>query len=72
MMTTAMPVPVQAPGFNLGIGPAHGPSELVMFTHTPGSGEVRVAEATAQWMKARERLWQDPDANLDDLVGGSN
>ena len=27
MMTTGLPVPIYAPGFNLNIGPSHGPSE---------------------------------------------
>lgn len=66
MMTTPLPVQVRAPGFNLGTGPAHGPSELVTMSHTPG--EDKVAAWTAKWMQARERLDQDPDANLDDLI----
>jgi hypothetical protein len=67
MMTTALPVPIQAPGFNMGTGPAHGPSELVTMRHMVA--EAKVGEATAKWMLARERLLSDADANLDDLTG---
>ena len=67
MMTTPLPMPIRVHGFNMGTGPAHGPSELVLLTHT--AGEERVASWTAKWMAARERLDKDPDANLDDLIG---
>lgn len=66
MMTTPLPVPVRVPGFNMNVGPAHGPSELVTMMHT--AGEEKVASWTAKWMAARERLDKDPDANLDDLI----
>ena len=69
MMTTGLPVPIKAPGFNMGIGPSHGPSEMVIMQHTTGNGEARVAEWTAKWLKARERLAEDADADLDDLIG---
>lgn len=71
MMTTGLPVAIQAPGFNMGTGPAHGPSEAVVIMHTPGAGEHRVGDAMARWTEARERLLQDPDAALDDLIGPS-
>jgi hypothetical protein len=66
MMTTGAPVPIQAPGFNMGTGPGHGPSELVTMTHL--AGEAQVADFTAKWMNARERLIKDADANVDDLI----
>jgi len=67
MMTTGLPVPIKAPGFNMSTGPSHGPSELVTLTHN--ITEARIAGSTSTWMQARERLWQDPDADLDDLIG---
>jgi hypothetical protein len=67
MMTTGLPVPIQAPGFNMGIGPSHGPSELVTMMRT--AGEAKVADWTANWMQARERLDKDTEADLDDLIG---
>jgi hypothetical protein len=67
MMTTAIPVPIRAPGFNMGTGPAHGASELVTLTHT--SPEERVSHFTARWLEARERLILNPDADLEDLIG---
>jgi hypothetical protein len=42
------------PGFNLGIGPAHGPSELVTMMHA--APEEKVAGWTAKWLAARDRL----------------
>jgi hypothetical protein len=70
--TGGMAVQLQTPGFNMNAGPAHGASERVTFTHAPGSGEHRVGQATADWMKARERLWADPDADVDDLLGSQS
>jgi hypothetical protein len=46
MMTTGLPVAIQTPGFNMGTGPAHGPSEKITLTHMTGEGEARVSEAT--------------------------
>lgn len=66
MMTTGLPVPIRAPGFNMSTGPAHGPSELVTMGHT--ASENKVAAWTAKWMQARERLDKDVDAELDDLI----
>jgi hypothetical protein len=70
MMTTGLPVPIKAPGFNMSTGPAHGPSELVTLTHSVT--EARIARSTAMWMQARERLERDPDADLDDLIGAKS
>ncbi len=67
MMTTALPVAIQAPGFNMGLGPSHGPSERVIMGHL--AGEAEVAAFTAAWMQARERLIRDVDANVDGLIG---
>jgi hypothetical protein len=67
MMTTALPVPIQAPGFNMGTGPAHGPNELVTMRHV--AAEAKVGDAQAKWLQARERLVKDVDANVDDLIG---
>jgi hypothetical protein len=69
MMTSGLPLPIQAPGFNLSTGPSHGPSETVTLAHTPGAGEARVAQSTSRWLEARERLLQNPDADVDDLIG---
>jgi hypothetical protein len=69
MMTTGLPVAIQAPGFNMSTGPSHGPSEKVTLTHTPDDGEAKVVEVTSRWMQARERLLQDAYADLDDLIG---
>jgi len=69
MMTSGAPLPVQAPGFNLSTGPSHGPSEKVTLTHTTGAGEARVGEAIARWTEARERLLQNPNADVDDIIG---
>jgi hypothetical protein len=38
----------------------------VTLTHT--ASEEKVANATAKWMQARERLEKDADAPLDDLI----
>jgi hypothetical protein len=69
MMTSGARLPIHAPGFNLNIGPSHGPSEKVTLTHTTGDGEARVSEAMARWTEAKERLLQNPDAELDDIIG---
>jgi hypothetical protein len=66
IMTTGLPVPIRAPGFNMGTGPSHGSSELVTMMHT--AGEAKVANWTAKWMQARERLDKDAEADLDDLI----
>jgi hypothetical protein len=66
MMTTPLPMPIRAPGFNMNIGPAHGPSELVVMAHA--AVEEKVAAWTANWIAARERLSEDADADLDDLI----
>jgi hypothetical protein len=66
MMTTGLPVLIKVPGFNMSTGPAHGASELVTLTHN--ITESRIESATSKWMKARERLWDNPDAELDDLI----
>jgi hypothetical protein len=34
--------------------------------------EIRIARSTAMWMQARERLENDPDSNVDDLIGPSD
>jgi hypothetical protein len=62
MMTTGHPMPIQVANFNMGTGPAHGPSERMVMQHN-------VADAKIAWMQARERLLADADASLDDLVG---
>jgi hypothetical protein len=67
MMTTALPVPIAVPGFNMSSGPAHGPSDLVTMRHV--AGEAKVGVSRAKFMQARERLRKDADAELDDLIG---
>lgn len=66
MMTTGLPVSIAVPGFNMGTGPSHGPSERVTMGHGPS--EAKIGHATAQWMQARERLMKDADADLSDLI----
>ena len=34
-----------------------------------GPDEDAIGRATSDWMKARERLDKDPDADIDDLIG---
>jgi hypothetical protein len=36
---------------------------------TPPVSQAKVGNSTARWMQARERLTQDVDAELDDLLG---
>lgn len=69
MMTSGAPMAIKAPGFNMGTGPAHGPSESVTMTHAPREGDI--SGTTADWMKARERLAADPNADIDELIGSS-
>lgn len=67
MMTTGHPVPIQVPNFNMGTGPAHGPSERMVLSH--GLAEAKIAAASDRWMQARERLLANADAGLNDLIG---
>ncbi len=67
MMTSGLPLPIQSPGFNMSTGPSHGPSEKITMSYM--AAEAKVAKSTATWMQARERLMQDADADLDDLIG---
>lgn len=69
MMTSGAPLPIKAPGFNMNIGAGHGPSESVTMMHAPR--EDKIGKATADWMQARERLADDPNADIDDLIGAS-
>lgn len=59
-------LPVEVPRFNL--PSTADPNEyLPMMTHV--GTESTVEESSAIWLEARERLAQDVEANLDDLVG---
>lgn len=66
MMTSGAPMPIKVPGFNMNNGPGFGPSEPV--TMARGADEDAIARTTADWMKARERLSSDADADIDDLI----
>ncbi|WP_159006363.1 hypothetical protein [Bradyrhizobium sp. S69] len=48
MMTTGLPIPITAPGFNVSTGPAPGPSEFVTMTHNVT--ETRIARSKF-WMQ---------------------
>jgi hypothetical protein len=59
-------VPMQVPRFNL---PALADPNEYLPTMTHRASEITVDEAMASWMAARERLANDADAPLDDLLG---
>jgi hypothetical protein len=67
MMTTAVPVPFSVPGFNTSLGGWHGASEQVV--HKRAVDEHAVRKVQAGWAAARERLREDPDADVADLLG---
>jgi hypothetical protein len=67
MMTSGLPLPIKVPGFNMGTGAAHGPSETVTMFHGPN--ETTINNATSDWIRARERLMENAEADLHDLIG---
>lgn len=69
MMTSGLPMEIAVPGFNMNTGPGSGPSERVTMARSADEDAIR--RATADWMKARERLAKDPDADIDDLIGAT-
>ncbi len=61
--------PIQVPRFDL--PSVADPNEfLPTMTHRPA--DIAVEDATANWLEARNRLSQDTEAKLDDLIGPAN
>jgi hypothetical protein len=63
MMTTGLPVPITAPAFNMGTGPAHGPSERVTMTHMAREAKVATRRPSgcrraSAWSKTRTPIWR--------------